>query len=192
MFLCCVTVAATTALGDEKADAKSIYDFEVTTIDGEKVKLEKYKGDVLLIVNVASRCGLTDRNYKYLEPLHQKYKDQGLRILAFPANNFGGQEPGTEAEIKKFCTDKYDVSFDLFAKVSVMGEDQCDLYKYLTQETDESIRGPVKWNFQKYLVSRDGRVIHKFLPSRESHQKEVVAKVEEALKQPKEGEKKGG
>lgn len=177
-------------MADDGAPQKSVYDFTVTTIDGKKVKLEQYQGDVLLIVNVASQCGLTDRNYKYLEPMYEKYKDRGFRILAFPANNFAGQEPGNNAEIKKFCTDKYNVSFDLFSKVSVMGDDQCDLYKYLTTQTDDSIRGPVKWNFQKYLVSRDGKVLHKFLPSRKSHEKELAAKVEEALKQPRTNESK--
>lgn len=172
----------------ESADAapvsgKSIYDFEMTNIDGEKVKLDEYKGDVLIVVNVASQCGLTDRNYKYLEPMYQKYKDQGLRVLAFPANNFGAQEPGSDAEIKKFCTEKYDVTFDLFSKVSVMGGDQCELYKYLTEQTDEDIRGPIKWNFQKYLVSRDGKILHKFLPSRVSHEKELDQWVQKALAQ---------
>jgi len=160
---------------------KSIYDFEMTDIDGEKVKLDKYKGDVLIVVNVASQCGLTDRNYKYLEPMYQKYKDQGLRVLAFPANNFGAQEPGSDTDIKKFCTEKYNVTFDLFSKVSVMGDDQCELYKYLTEQTEESIRGPIKWNFQKYLVSRDGKILHKFLPSRDSHQEQLDKAVQEAL-----------
>lgn len=173
------------------AAEKSIYGFEMTTIDGEKVKLDKYKGDVLIVVNVASQCGLTDRNYKYLEPMYQKYKDKGLRVLAFPANNFGAQEPGPDAEIKKFCTEKYNVTFDLFSKISVMGDDQCDLYKYLTEETDQPIRGPIKWNFQKYLVSRDGKILHKFLPSRESHEKELDQWVQKALGQPDDQADKG-
>ena len=181
---------AARAFADENADAKndqtnaakqSVYDFKVETIDGKEVKLDQYKGDVLLIVNVASKCGLTDRNYKELEPLYQKYKDQGLRILAFPANNFMGQEPGSNLEIKQFCSKNYDVTFDLFAKVSVKGDDICPLYHYLTNHPNPAVAGPVAWNFQKYLVGRDGEVIAMFSPKTPPSDKELVAAIEKAL-----------
>lgn len=189
------TIAAALALGvlamaEEKkdapagAEARSVYDFTVKTIDGEEVKLDKYKGDVLLIVNVASKCGLTDSNYKELEPLYQKYKEQGFTILAFPANDFGAQEPGTNEEIKAFCA-KYKVSFPLFAKIAVKGDEQAPLYRYLTTHPDESIRGDVQWNFQKYLVGRDGKVLKKFSPRTAPNDAELTAAVEEALKAPK-------
>jgi glutathione peroxidase len=166
-------------------EAKSMYDFQVKTIDGEDVKLAKYRGDVCLIINVASKCGLTDRNYQQLEPLYQKYKDKGFRVLAFPANNFGAQEPGTNDEIKKFCTTKYAASFDLFSKVSVKGDDICPLYKYLTEHPDSEIAGEVVWNFQKYLVDREGNVIVKFDPRTNPDDEKLVAAVEQALAAPR-------
>ncbi len=152
------------AFAGEAKKASSVLDFSVKNIDGKKVQLSDYKGDVLLLVNVASQCGLTEPNYPRLEKMFRKYKDQGFRILAFPANNFGKQEPGSNAKIKNFCTKKYDVTFDLFAKVSVMGDDQCALYSYLTTHPDKTVAGDVKWNFQKYLVNREGEVVAKFSP----------------------------
>ena len=117
-----------------------------------------------------------------MESLHRKYKDRGLRILAFPANNFGGQEPGSNAEIKSFCKSRFDVSFDLFAKVSVKGEDQCDLYKYLTDEkADHGLGGDVAWNFQKYVVDREGKVTAKFGPRTLPDDEKVIEAVEQAL-----------
>ncbi|MCB9849242.1 MAG: glutathione peroxidase [Phycisphaerales bacterium] len=180
------------ARADESASAKSsakevksVLDFEVKTIDGETVKLDKYRGDVCLIVNVASQCGLTDGNYKALEPLYKKYHDQGFRVLAFPANNFGAQEPGTNDEIKKFCTNKYNVTFDLFDKVSVKGDDICPLYDYLTHHPDKEIAGDVLWNFQKYLVDREGNVIAKFDPRTSPNDEKLVAELAKALAEPK-------
>ncbi len=113
--------------------------------------------------------------------MFKKYKDEGLRVLAFPANNFANQEPGTNAEIKKFCSTKFGVTFDLFAKVSVAGEDQCPLYQFLTTYPDKAIAGKVAWNFQKYLVGRDGSVIAKFRPPTKPDSKKVVKAIEEAL-----------
>lgn len=167
---------------EKPADAKktSVLDFEMNSIDGKPVKLDKYKGQVFLMVNVASQCGLTKKNYEQLEPLHQKYKDRGFTVLAFPANNFLSQEPGTSAEIKKFC-EKYNVTFDLFEKVSVKGDDCCDLYKFLIDHPDEDIAGEVKWNFQKYLVGRDGKVITKFGPRTNPMDKEITSAIEKAL-----------
>ncbi len=126
-----------------------LYTFTMKTIDGKEKSLADYKGDVLLIVNVASFCGNTPQ-YKNLESLYVAYKDKGFKILAFPANNFGAQEPGTNEEIKTFCDNTYNVTFDLFSKISVKGDDQHPLYRYLTTETD--FKGDIGWNFAKFLV----------------------------------------
>ncbi len=167
---------------EKSTDAKktSVLEFEMKSIDGKPVKLEKYKGQVCLIVNVASQCGLTKKNYEQLEPLFQKYKDRGFNVLAFPANDFLSQEPGTSAEIKKFC-EKYNVTFDLFEKVSVKGDDCCELYKFLTNHPNEDIAGEVQWNFQKYLVDRDGKVISKFGPRTEPMDEKITGAIEDAL-----------
>jgi glutathione peroxidase len=141
---------------------KSVYDFTVKDIDGKTVKLDRYKGKTLLIVNTASRCGNTPQ-YASLEKLYQKYKGQGLRILAFPANDFGQQEPGSESQIKEFCTAQYKTTFDLFSKVEVKGANQTPLYKYLTSaETNPKTAGDVEWNFAKFLIGRDGKVVNRF------------------------------
>ena len=143
-------------------EQKTVYSFAMKTVDGKDRPLSEYSGKVLLVVNVASRCGYTPQ-YKDLQAVYEKYKDRGFRILAFPANNFGAQEPGTDKEIKEFCETNYHVSFDLFSKISVKGEDQHPLYRYLT--TGSPFPGEVKWNFQKYLVDRKGKVVGMF-PSR--------------------------
>lgn len=155
-----------------------IFSFTMETIDGNPKPLSDYKGDVLLLVNVASFCGHTPQ-YKDLEAVYEKYESKGLRILAFPANNFGNQEPGTNEEIKEFCTLNYHVTFDMFSKISVKGEDQHPLYKYLTTETE--FPGDVKWNFQKYLVDRKGRVVAMFPTKVKPTDKEFVAKLESLL-----------
>jgi glutathione peroxidase len=134
--------------------AQSVYDFTMKDIDGKDVQLSQYKGKVLLIVNVASKCGLTPQ-YESLEQFYEQYKDKGVVVLGFPANNFGGQEPGTEAEIKQFCSTKFNVSFPMFSKISVKGSDMHPLYQYLTQTTGDE----VGWNFHKFLVGKDGKVI---------------------------------
>ncbi|GJM26277.1 MAG: glutathione peroxidase [Phycisphaerae bacterium] len=169
---------------DETKMKTSVLDFEMKSISGEDVKLEKYRGDVLLIVNVASKCGLTKKNYEQLEPLYQKYKDKDFEILAFPANDFLSQEPGSNEEIAKFC-EKYNVSFDLFSKVSVKGDDCCDLYKFLINHPNKDIAGKVKWNFQKYLVDRKGEVIAKFGPRTNPDSDKIAEAVEKALAEPK-------
>ena len=141
---------------------KSLYDFTVKDIDGKDVRLNAYKGKVILIVNVASKCGYTPQ-YEGLQSLYQKNKDRGLVILGFPANNFMGQEPGTEAEIKEFCSTKYNVTFPLFAKISVTGEDQHPLYTYWTSKaTDPELGGEITWNFNKFLVDRHGKIVARF------------------------------
>ena len=190
LALCLVCLPPPAAEGEDPKPAEtakmptSVYDFTVDSIDGKPVKLADYSGKVLLIVNVASKCGLTKANYQALGPLHTKYKDDGLRVLAFPANNFNQQEPGTNAEIKKFCTENYDVKYDVFAKVSVRGDDICPLYKFLTQYPDEKIKGDVQWNFQKYLIGRDGKVLAKFDPRTAPDDPKLTAAIEEALKAP--------
>jgi glutathione peroxidase len=153
---------------------KSIYDFQVTTIDGQKVDLAKYKGKVLLIVNVASECGYTDQ-YKALQELHAKYGKEGLAILAFPCNDFGGQEPGNEAKIKKFAKDTYGVEFDLFSKVKILGKDAAPLYQFLTsKEHNPKKPGDVKWNFEKIIIGRDGAIAARILSDVEPDSKDVV------------------
>lgn len=141
------------------ADTKDVFSFTMKNIDGEDVNLADYKGKALLIVNTASRCGYTSQ-YAGLEQLYQQYKDRGFVILAFPANNFMGQEPGTDAQIKDFCLLKYKTTFPVFAKSSVKGADMSPLYAYLTAQP--GFEGPIKWNFNKFLVSPDGKVVARF------------------------------
>ncbi len=185
MKLLIATLAFTTvtpAWAGDDAGVSPALDFTMKNIDGKEVKLADYEGSVLLVVNVASKCGLTPQ-YEQLEALNKKYKDQGLKILAFPANNFGGQEPGSNEQIKSFCTNTYNVTFDLFAKVSVKGDDICPLYAYLTDETKNAPNGgEIKWNFTKFLVDRKGKVIARFGPRTTPMDKDVVDKIEVALK----------
>ena len=166
---------------DIRSGAPKIYTFSVKTIDGEARSLSAYSGKVLLIVNVASKCGYTPQ-YEGLESLYERFKDKGFRVLGFPSNDFLWQEPGSDAEIKEFCSATYGVSFDMFSKISVKGTDQHPLFKYLTEET--SVAGPVKWNFQKYLVTRTGEVVAKFASGTEPLDKEVVKRIEELLAEP--------
>jgi glutathione peroxidase len=143
--------------------------------------LKKYRGKVLLIVNVASKCGLTPQ-YAGLQKLHEQYADRGLAILGFPANNFLRQEPGTNAQIKEFCSTKYGVGFDMFAKVSVKGHDKCELYGFLTnKQSNPEFGGELKWNFTKFLVDREGRVIGRFEPRVKPGDPEVVHAIKAAL-----------
>jgi glutathione peroxidase len=162
--------------------ASSIYDFTLPSIDGKPMPLADYKGKVILVVNVASRCGFTPQ-YTALESIYEKYKDQGFVILGFPANNFGGQEPGTNAEIKTFCSAKYNVTFPLYGKVSVKGDDQTPLYKYLTTSANPALTGDIKWNFTKFLVDRKGNVVQRFEPQTTPDSPEMVAAIEKSLKQ---------
>jgi glutathione peroxidase len=155
-----------------------LYSFVMKTIDGNDKPLSEYNGKVLMIVNVASKCGHTPQ-YKALEQLYEKYKNKGFVILGFPANNFLWQEPGTDAEIKQFCTLNYGVTFDMFSKIDVKGKSQHPLYKYLTEET--SVSGKVEWNFQKYLVDRHGTVVAKFSPGTAPDEADVIAAVEKLL-----------
>jgi glutathione peroxidase len=163
--------------------ASGIYAFTPNSIDGKPAPLTDYKGKVALIVNVASQCGYTPQ-YSALEATYEKYKDKGFVILAFPANNFGAQEPGTNEEIKTFCSRKYSVSFPMYAKISVKGADQAPLYAYLTNDTPAGINGEIKWNFTKFLVDRNGNVVQRFEPAVTPDSKEVIAAIEKQLSVP--------
>ena len=157
---------------------KQVLDFTMKNIDGKPVPLSSYKGSVMMIVNTASECGYTPQ-YETLQKLYDTYKDKGFKILAFPANNFGQQEPGTNADIKKFCSSKFHTTFDLFEKISVKGNDQHPLYKFITKESPLS--GEIKWNFQKYLVDRKGIIVAKFLSAVDPMSEEVRNEVEKLL-----------
>jgi glutathione peroxidase len=161
---------------------KTALSFTVKDIDGKEVDLaKKYEGKVVLIVNTASKCGLTPQ-YEQLVELQAKYKDKGLAVLGFPANNFNEQEPGTDAEIKEFCATKYSVNFDLFSKISVKGDDQAPLYKYLTsEETNKGFGGEIGWNFTKFVVGKDGKVVARFDSKVKPDAPEVVKAIEDAL-----------
>ena len=179
--------------------ANEIYEIPVRTIDGEETNLGEHQGKVLLVVNVASKCGLTPQ-YEGLESLYEKYRDQGLEVLGFPANNFMAQEPGTEEEIKEFCSTNYNVTFPLFSKISVKGDDQHQLYHYLTEakpDTDvndggleenlkgyghnRSTPGEILWNFEKFLVGKNGEIAARFAPDVTATVERLTAKVEEEL-----------
>ena len=165
------------------APAKSVYDFTLKSIDGQPVSLDRYHGKVLLLVNVASKCGYTPQ-YAGLESLYEKYKDRGLVIVGIPANNFASQEPGTNEEIKKFCTNKYNVSFPMMSKVSVLGADKTPLYVFLTDKSiNPQIGGDIKWNFTKFLFDRNGKPVARFEPAVTPNSPQVVTAIESALGQ---------
>jgi glutathione peroxidase len=173
-------IAADQADKDEK-NAPAALNFQLNSLDGKEVELSKYNGKVVLVVNVASKCGLTPQ-YEQLQALHEKYAEKGLAILAFPCNQFGAQEPGTADEIRKFCTDKYRVSFDLFAKIDVNGDGACPLYKYLTSlDTKPTGKGKIGWNFEKFLINRQGEVAARFAPRTKPNDPEVLKVLETEL-----------
>jgi glutathione peroxidase len=162
--------------------ASSVHEFTLNALNGTPTPLANFKGKVMLVVNVASQCGYTPQ-YEGLQALYTKYKDQGLIIAGFPANNFGGQEPGTNDEIGAFCKSKYGVTFPMFAKISVKGSDQAPLYQFLTDKSaNPKTGGEIKWNFTKFLVDRNGRVIQRFEPDVEPDSGQLVSAVEAALK----------
>ena len=163
--------------GDE---VKNIYGFKVKDIDGKEVDLSIYKGKTILIVNVASRCGNTPQ-YKTLMELTTKYKDKNFVVLGFPANEFGAQEPGTNEEIKKFCTANYSVTFPMFSKVVVKGKDQAPLFQYLTTAENPDAKGDIKWNFEKFLIGRNGEIIGRFKSEVEPSSKDMLGAIEGAL-----------
>lgn len=163
------------------AKTASIYDFTMYDIDGKPVNLSQYRGKVLLLVNTASMCGNTPQ-YSDLEKMYEQYQEKGFEILAFPANNFGQQEPGTNQEIKSFCFTKYSLTFPLFSKISVKGEDKHPLYHYLTEQSP--FPGEVEWNFQKYLIDRSGNVIARYHHRAKPLSPEIVQDVERVLAKP--------
>ena len=170
---------------EKPAVADSVLKFQVKDIDGKTVDLAKFKGEVLLIVNTASMCGYTDQ-YAGLEAVYEKYKGKGFAVLAFPANEFGKQEPGSDAEIKTFCSSTYKVSFPLFSKVVAKGNGIDPLYKYLTSaETDPKFAGEITWNFNKFLINRKGEVVARFASGDAPESPKVVKAVEAALAEPK-------
>ncbi len=163
-----------------KTMTKKIGDFKVKDIDGKEVDLSIYEGKVVLIVNVASKCGYT-KQYNGLEAIYNKYKDQGLVILGFPCNDFGGQEPGTNDEIKEFCSTKFSVTFPMMDKVSVLGDNKTPLFAYLT---DNSVTGTkdIKWNFEKFLINKKGEIVERFVSKDEPESEKVTKAIEAQLK----------
>ena len=158
-----------------------IYTFALKSIDGKEVNLSQYRGKTLLFVNVASQCGYTPQ-YEGLQKVYSKYKDRGLVVLGFPANNFGAQEPGTDQEIKTFCSTRYNVTFPMFSKISVKGPDQHPLYQYLTSSaTNPKFAGEIKWNFNKFLIDKQGNVAARFDSKDAPESETVVGAIEKAL-----------
>ncbi len=159
----------------------TLHDFTMKTIDGKEQSLREYEGKVVLVVNVASKCGLTP-HYEGLERLYEQHGERGLAVLGFPCNQFGAQEPGTEAEIQAFCTSNYGVRFPMFAKIDVNGEGAHPLYRWLTAEhTQPDGPGDIKWNFAKFLVGKDGRVLARFSPMVAPEAPELVSAIEGAI-----------
>jgi len=171
------------AVGAMAFGASSVYDFTLNSIDGAPTPLSTFKGKVVLLVNVASKCGYTPQ-YAGLEKLYEKYKDKGLVLVGVPANNFGGQEPGSNAEIKMFCSRNYNVTFPMMSKVSVKGSDQTPLYQYLTgPSANPKTAGDIKWNFTKFLIDKKGNVINRFESAITPESADLVKAIESALAQ---------
>jgi len=172
-------LASLIAMTTIAASAESLYDIKLKDIDGKDTTLAAYKGKAVLVVNVASKCGLTPQ-YKALESLYQKNKDKGLVVLGFPCNQFNGQEPGTNEEIKQFCSSKYNVTFPMFDKLDVNGEKRHPLYVALAGK-DSPYPGDIKWNFGKFLLGKDGKILHRFEPRTAPDSEDVTKAVEAAL-----------
>jgi len=197
VLLIAVTVMATSCREDQQqvqaknttdqsetvAQDKPLYGFELNDIEGNPVKLGNFSGDVLLLVNVASKCGYT-KQYAGLQALYEKYKDQGLVVMGFPANDFGAQEPGTNEEIQTFCTTNFGVTFPMFAKITVKGDGIAPLYEFLTSSaTNPDFAGDIQWNFTKFLVDRKGNVVGRYASKVEPLSDELTADIEKALAQ---------
>lgn len=175
-------VASMSCAAEPSTDSHPIYGQSMTSLGGQPVDLSKYRGKVLLIVNTASACGATPQ-YEPLQALHEKYADEGLVVLGFPCNQFGAQEPGTAPEIAEFCKVNYGVTFDMFSKIDVNGEQAAPLFKYLTSDqTGLDDVGKVRWNFEKFLVAQDGRILRRFRTAVSPDSPEVIAAIEAALK----------
>ena len=171
---------AAKAAEKNSASPMKIYDYQLETLDGQPVDMSKYKGKVLLIVNTASKCGYT-KQYAGLQALSEKYKAQGLEVLGFPANNFGGQEPGSAEEIGEFCKKNYGVTFDLFAKSSVKGDDKSPLFSYLTEKANPDKTGEIAWNFEKFLIARDGQLVDRYKSAVTPDSDELTGSIESQL-----------
>jgi glutathione peroxidase-family protein len=191
-LLAAVTLCLSSCKSPQKVQEKpammggesKLYSITMNDIDGRPVSLSEYKGKVILIVNVASECRFT-KQYKDLEKLYKRYEKRGFVILGFPANNFGGQEPGTDAQIKELTTTEFGITFPMFSKTSVVGDDINPLYAYLTsREEDPKFGGPITWNFTKFLIDRNGRVVGRFYPETPPFDKEIVKAIKETLKEP--------
>ncbi len=154
----------------------TVYDFTPISIDGKAVDLSQYKGKKILVINTASECGFTYQ-YEDLQKLYEKYKDK-LVVIGFPANNFGHQEPGSNAEIKNFCSGKYNVTFPMMSKVSVKGDDIDPLFKWLTEQTNPDFTGDIKWNFEKFLIDENGKLVHRFRSRSKPFSEEIVNAIE--------------
>ena len=181
--LCFGALMPMAAAADKNAtpDHECALDFKMKNIDGKTVDLEDYEGKVVLIVNTASECGLTPQ-YAGLEELYNKYKEKGFVVLGFPCNQFNGQEPGTDSEIKQFCSTNYNVSFPMFSKIEVNGDGAAPLYKYLTEkDVKPAGKGSISWNFEKFLVDRDGKLIARFAPPTKPGDAEVIKAIESNL-----------
>jgi len=158
-----------------------VLNFTMNSITGQPMSLSKYQGKVVLIVNTASECGFTYQ-YEGLEALHKKYAAQGLSILGFPSNDFGEQEPGSDSEIQTFCKSNYGVEFDMFSKVEVLGGGKVPLYKYLTASSTSKFPGEIEWNFEKFLIGRDGQILGRFKSDVEPGSAQMSGAIESALK----------
>jgi glutathione peroxidase len=183
MFALAIAALAGTLSAEEATPqtAKSPLEFKMNSLAGKEIDLEKYRGKVVLIVNVASECGLTPQ-YEQLQAIYKKYEDKGFVVLGFPCNQFGKQEPGTAQEIQTFCRENYGVTFDMFSKVEVNGSDACDLYKYLTAlDVKPKGKGKISWNFEKFLVGRDGKVVARFAPPTKPDAPAVISAIESQL-----------
>ena len=181
-FAFCVVLAVLLAgTVSVEAGEKSALDFTLKSLDGKDVDLSAYKGKVVMIVNTASKCGLTPQ-YEQLQDLHEKYSRQGLAILGFPCNQFKGQEPGSDAEIREFCRANYGVEFDMFSKIEVNGDGAADLYKYLKSvPTSPKGTGEISWNFEKFVLDRSGEVVARFQPRTRPDDPAVVSLIESKL-----------
>lgn len=174
-FLC---LTSASALADQ--EPAGFYAFKVKSIDKQEVELAQYAGKVALVVNTASRCGFTSQ-YEGLEKIYREYKDRGFVVLGFPSNDYLSQEPGSDEEIKKFCKLNYDVSFPMFSKASVSGKDKQPVYRYLTEESAPEFQGDPGWNFVKFLISREGKVIGRFSSRQRPDSSEVIEAIEKAM-----------
>ncbi|MDZ7772711.1 MAG: glutathione peroxidase [Balneolaceae bacterium] len=168
------------ATAGDRTSADSVYQFELDNIDGESTSLSTYEGKVLLIMNTASECGYTPQ-YEGLQAIYEKYNNRDFEVLGFPANNFGGQEPGSDEEIKQFCNVNYSVTFPMFSKISVKGDDQHPLFRFLTSADNPDFTGEINWNFEKFLIDRNGNLVHRFRSPVEPQSEELTGAIESAL-----------